>query len=430
MKVSIFGLGYVGTVSAVCLADLGHQAVGVDHNPCTVQSINEGRAPIVEPGVEDLLRRARAGDRLRATDDVEAAVLNSDISLVCAETSSNSDGSLNDEKVMAVAEQIGNVLRTKSGYHGIAIRSAVLPGTAERFASIVERVSGKREHEEFGVASNPEFLREGTSVVDFRSPPYTVVGTSDDGLAKTLLELYRGVNAPFHRVRTREAELLKSACDSFQAVKMTFANEIGAICKKFDTDSHVVMKIFAEDRKQNISPGCLKPAFAFGGSRLPKSVHAITQQSRALDVSTPLLNSLLESNEVQIQRVIDSVIERKRRRIGVLGLGLKRDTDDPLESPIVKVVATLIEKGFSVAVFDPNPTAASRLEQAITHGSCLVKDDLNEVLEQSDVVLITESGREFHQAVTKFRPDQAVLDLVRIAASPASVAGQYEGIGW
>jgi GDP-mannose 6-dehydrogenase len=427
VKVSIFGLGYVGTVSAVCLAELGHQVVGVDEDPLVVQSINEGRAPIMEPGVDTLLRRGRAAGRLRATDDVDMAVAGSDISLVCAETASNTDGSLNVEKVMRLAEQIGNVLRAKPAYHGIAIRSAVMPGTAECFARIVERASGKRAHEGFGIASNPEFLREGTSVVDFQSPPYTVVGTPDDGLAKALLELYRGINAPFHRVRPREAELLKNAYDSFQAVKVTFANEIGAICKKFDTDSHAVMKIFTEDRKQNISPTGLKPAFAFGGSRLPKGVRAITHQARALDVSTPLLNSLRESNDVQIKRVIDTVIEKKRRHVGVLGLGIKRDTDDPLDSPVVTIVEILVEKGFTVAVYDPNPAVA---KLAIPHVSCLLKDDLDEVLEQSDVVLIAENGREFHRAVTKFRPDQVVLDLVRIAMSPTAVTGRYEGIGW
>ena len=338
VNISIFGLGYVGAVSAVCLAKQGHRIIGVDTNPVKVDLMNKGIAPIVEPGVGELLQQAVTSGRLSATTNLTDAVQHTDLSLVCVGTPSSANGSLNLDQVLRVAEQAGQALRLKNTYHGLVIRSTVLPGTVEKAASVIARESGKQLGRDFGVADNPEFLREGTSVFDFENPPYTVVGGTDETIVNMLAQMYAGISAPFHAVKVREAELLKYACNSFHAVKVTFANEIGAVCKKLGIDSHAVMKIFIEDTKLNISPYYLKPGFAFGGSCLPKDVRAITYEARRLDVAAPLLQSLMPSNDAQIQRTIDWVVQTKRRKIGILGLSFKQDTDDLRESPIVTVV--------------------------------------------------------------------------------------------
>jgi GDP-mannose 6-dehydrogenase len=438
VNVSIFGLGYVGTVTAACLAHRGHHVIGVDTNRFKVDSINSGRCPIVEPGLDELLRTVLDRGQLEATDDVNSAVLKSDISLICVGTPSNPNGSLDLEQVLRVAEQIGEVLKSKPGYHGIALRSTVLPGTVDNIVQTIESVSGKRAEQDFGVASNPEFLREGTSIADFENPPFTVVGVNDDKLAHLLTELYQDLGAPLHFVKVKEAELLKYACNAFHAVKVTFANEIGAISKQLGIDSHTVMGIFAADVKLNISPLYLKPGFAFGGSCLPKDIRAITHESRTLDISTPLLNSLVVSNQVQIDRVVDWVIEKKRKRVGILGLSFKSGTDDLRESPVVRVVETLLGKGFSLSIYDPNVNISkllganrSYIEQEIPHVSSLMKDSAAEVLDQSDVVLIANRGSGFEEVPRMLRPGQTVLDLIRVSDDiTTTVAGTYEGISW
>jgi GDP-mannose 6-dehydrogenase len=437
VNISIFGLGYVGAVSAVCLAKLGHRIIGVDTNPLKTELINKGIAPIVEPGVDALLQEAVKGGRLSATTNLTDAVQHTDLSLVCVGTPSSPNGSLNLDQVLRVAEQVGQALRLKSSYHGLVIRSTVLPGTVDKAASIIARESGKQLGRDFGVADNPEFLREGTSVFDFENPPYTVVGGSDDTIVKLLQQMYSGITAPFYSVKVREAEILKYACNSFHAVKVTFANEIGAICKKLDIDSHMVMKIFTEDKKLNISPYYLKPGFAFGGSCLPKDVRAISYESRKLDIAAPLLQSLISSNEAQIQRVVDWVIQTKRKKIGILGLSFKKDTDDLRESPIVTVVEALIGKGFDLSIFDANVNIArlmgankSYIEQEIPHISSLMKGSLEEVLNHADVILIANKGEGFRTALDKIKPGQLVYDLVRISEDRTTGNGHYEGICW
>jgi GDP-mannose 6-dehydrogenase len=437
MDISVFGLGYVGTVSAACLSQTGHRIIGVDVNPFKVDSINQGKSPIVETGVEELLHRALSRGSLSATTDVTEAVMNTDISFLCVGTPSNSNGSLNLDQVMRVCEQIGVVLKSKPGYHGIAVRSTVLPGTIERVIDVIASNSGKTPGNDFGVASNPEFLRAGTSVLDFQTPPFTVVGTDDKKIAKMLGEAYETIDAPFHVVDVKEAELLKYACNSFHAVKVTFANEIGAIGKKLGIDSHAVMKMLTEDTKLNISPYYLKPGFAFGGSCLPKDVRAITYESRVLDVATPLLDSVIPSNEVQIQRVIDWVIGQKRKRIGLLGLSFKSNTDDLRESPIVKVAETLLGKGFSIAIYDSKVNisrlvGANRayIEQEIPHIAQLMQEDIEDILDHAEIILIANNDAEFGDALKKLRPDQVVLDLVRTSKESMPTTGSYEGIGW
>jgi GDP-mannose 6-dehydrogenase len=437
VNISIFGLGYVGAVSAVCLAKLGHRIIGVDTNPLKTELINKGIAPIVEPGVDVLLQQAVKEGKLSATTNLTDAVQHTDLSLVCVGTPSSPNGSLNLDQVLRVAEQVGQALRLKNSYHGLVIRSTVLPGTVDKAATIIARESGKQLGRDFGVADNPEFLREGTSVFDFENPPYTVVGGSDETIVTLLRQMYSGITAPFYAVKVREAEILKYACNSFHAVKVTFANEIGAICKKLDIDSHVVMKIFTEDTKLNISPYYLKPGFAFGGSCLPKDVRAISYESRRLDIAAPLLQSLIASNEAQIQRVVDWVIQTKRKKVGILGLSFKKDTDDLRESPIVTVVEALIGKGFDLAIYDANVNIArlmgankSYIEQEIPHISSLMKGSLEEVLTHAEVILIANKGEGFRAVLDKVKPGQLVYDLVRISEDRTTGNGHYEGICW
>ncbi|RDH77692.1 UDP-glucose/GDP-mannose dehydrogenase family protein [Mycolicibacterium moriokaense] len=438
MRVSVFGLGYVGTVTAVCLANQGHSVIGIDVNADKVDSINRGQSPIVEPGVPEALRAALDSGSLCATEDVADAVARTDVSLVCVGTPSNPNGSLNVEQVMRATSQIGSALRSKVHYHGIAVRSTVLPGTVQRVVAVIEEFSAKTVGVDFGVAANPEFLREGTSIQDFCQPPFTIVGTDDDRMVHMLEELYRTVPAPIHRVQVKEAELLKYVSNSFHALKVTFANEIGAISKVLGVDSHTVMEIFAQDTKLNISPSYLRPGFAFGGSCLPKDVRAITHEARTLDVSTPLLNSIIPSNNIQIERVIDWIVDKKKKSIGVLGLSFKSGTDDLRESPIVKVVETLLGKGYSVAIYDPfvnlsklHGANRSYIEREIPHISSLMRDHPEDVLDHADVVVIANKGAWNKDTPTALTRDHLILDLVRVSTRDSELSTErYEGIGW
>ena len=354
MNLSIFGLGYVGTISAACFARAGHTVIGVDSNVLKVDAINHGESPIVEPMLAEALKTVVEEGRLRATTDPVEAVMRSDMSLVCVGTPSNANRSPNLTYLRSVAREIASGLRVKPGYHGVVVRSTIFPGTTHQVVSILESVSGKVLGRDFGVAFNPEFLREGSSMADFEHPPFTVVGASEDRMVEMLKLLYAGITSPFHCLGIREAEFLKYACNAFHAVKITFANEIGAVCKGLDLDSHTIMKIFCEDTRLNISPAYLKPGFAFGGSCLPKDLRAITYEAQRLDLQSPLLDSLLVSNEMQIERTIQWVLELKRKKIGILGLSFKNDTDDLRGSPLVKVVETLLGKGYDLAIYDPN----------------------------------------------------------------------------
>ena len=437
MRVSVFGLGYVGTVSAVCLAAAGHDVVGVDVNADKISLINEGTSPIVEPGVDTALRKALDRGALHATSSVAEAVANTDLSLLCVGTPSNPNGSLNLDQVMRVSAQIGSALRAKAQYHGIAVRSTVLPGTVSQVVALLEASSGKAAGTAFGVAANPEFLREGTSIHDFHNPPYTIVGTDDGRLAAMLDEMYADIPAPIHFVDVTVAEILKYVSNAFHALKVTFANEIGAVCKAFDVDSHTVMDIFAQDTKLNISPSYLKPGFAFGGSCLPKDVRAITYAARAADVSTPVLASITSSNTNQIDRVVDWVIAKEKRSVGVLGLSFKSDTDDLRESPIVKVVETLLGKGYSLRIYDSNVNLSklhgsnrSYIELEIPHISSLLTDDPRDVLDGSEIILIANSGAWSDALEQATRREHLILDLVRVSSRAQLSEAKYEGISW
>jgi GDP-mannose 6-dehydrogenase len=437
MDISVFGLGYVGTVSAVGLARRGQRVIGVDIDRLKVDQIGRGISPVVEPGIADLLRAARAANLLSATTDTAAAVHSSDLSLVCVGTPSKPNGSASVEQVMRVVREIGEALRSKPTWHGVVIRSTLTPGTTDLAADVIAQASGRSAGVGFGVAMNPEFMREGTSIEDFENPPYTVVGTSDPRLAEMVAEMYAGVSGSFHQVGTREAELLKYACNAFHAVKVTFANEIGAIAKRLGVDSHKVMDLLVADTKLNVSPAYLKPGFAFGGSCLPKDLRAILYEASRLDLSVPMLSAVATSNDQQIERVIAWVLAEKRKRVGVLGLSFKSGTDDLRESPIVHVVETLLGKGCDLAVYDSNVNLArlvgankSYIEQEIPHVSLLMRSSIQEVLDHADVLLVANKGPDFREALDRLRPDQKVYDLVRIMEEPDSSDAGYQGVCW
>src|SRR6185295_6024893 len=353
MNVSIFGLGYVGCVSAACLARDGHKVIGVDINPIKVEIINEGLSPIVEPGIEDLIAAAVKNGNLSATSDSRKAVLESDLSMICVGTPGKSNGSLDLTFIKEACREVGEALASKDRYHIIVLRSTMLPGTMERTVlPALEVYSGKRAGRDFGVAVNPEFLREGSSIADFDNPPFSLIGADDEDAAAPLRKLYSRLDAPLISIGVKEAEMVKYACNCFHAVKVTFANEIGNICKAAGVDSHTVMDAFCKDTKLNLSPYYLKPGFAFGGSCLPKDLRAITHKAKEVDVEVPLLNAVLDSNRQQIERAVEMVLATGRKNIGVLGLSFKAGTDDLRESPMVTLIETLIGKGLKLAICD------------------------------------------------------------------------------
>lgn len=437
-SISVFGLGYVGCVSAACFAKEGHAVTGVDVNPAKVDMISAGKATIVELGIGELVAEMVQSGRLTATTDVAKAVQETAISLVCVGTPSRANGSLDLSYVERVSEQIGEAIRTKSTRHVVVIRSTVLPGTIhDVVVPALERTSGKKAGRDFGVCGNPEFLREGTSIRDFYDPPFTLVGADDPETGKVVAALYQGIEAPVHVIPVRTAEMVKYSCNCFHGLKVAFANEIGNICKATGVDSHEVMRIFCEDRKLNISPYYLRPGFAFGGSCLPKDLRATVYNARAYDVPVPVLEATLESNRLQIEKAVNMVLATGKRRVGVLGLSFKAGTDDLRESPMVSLIERLIGKGVQLAIYDPYVTSsrlmgANRdyIEREIPHIWELMRGSIREVLESSDAVIIGNSAGEFREIQGHLRADQPVVDLVRAFGSRLSDGNGYEGICW
>jgi GDP-mannose 6-dehydrogenase len=436
--ISVFGLGYVGCVSAACFAKEGHAVTGVDVNPAKVDMINAGKATIVEMGIGELVAEMVQSGRLVATSDVAKAVRDTAISLVCVGTPSRANGSLDLTYVERVSEQIGEAIRSKGTRHTVVIRSTVLPGTIhDVVVPALERTSGKQAGRDFGVCGNPEFLREGTSIRDFYDPPFTLVGADDPETGKVVAALYQGIEAPVHVIPVRTAEMVKYSCNCFHGLKVAFANEIGNICKATGVDSHEVMRIFCEDRKLNISPYYLRPGFAFGGSCLPKDLRATVYNARAHDVPVPVLEATLESNRLQIEKAFGMVMATGKRRVGVLGLSFKAGTDDLRESPMVSLIERLIGKGVQLAIYDPYVTSsrlmgANReyIEREIPHIWELMRGSTKEVLDTSDAVIIGNSAGEFREIQGHLRPDQPVVDLVRAFGSRVSDGNGYEGICW
>lgn len=435
--ISVFGLGYVGCVSAACFARQGHHVVGVDVSDAKVAMVNAGRSTIVEEGIGELVAEMHAAGRLRATTSVHEAVAATHVSLVCVGTPSRANGSIDLRYVERVCEQIGEALRDKADFHTVVVRSTVMPGTIDGVAiPALERGSGKRAGEGFAVVSNPEFLREGSSIKDFYDPPFTLLGAHEPSHAEPVAALYAGIAAPVHVVAVRVAEAVKYVCNCFHGLKIGFANEIGNVCKALGIDSHEVMRIFCEDRKLNISPAYLKPGFAFGGSCLPKDLRALAYQARTLDVDTPILSATLESNRRQIDRAFHMVMAAGSRRVGVLGLAFKAGTDDLRESPMVALVEMLVGRGAQVAIYDPYVHSATLMgsnkeyiEQEVPHVWSLMRGTLDEVLAEAETVVIGNSAGEFRQLDGRLRDGQPVIDLARAFGARTS-AGAYQGICW
>lgn len=438
MKIGIFGLGYVGCVTAACLAQDGHQVVGVDVNSAKVDILNSGLSPIVEPGLDVLIEKAVKSGSLRASVDYRQVVQDSDVSLICVGTPSNENGSLMLDFVKKVCREIGEALAEKNEYHVVVVRSTVLPGTVEEtLIPILEEASGCKAGVDFGVCMNPEFLREGSAIKDYYMPSLVMIGEIDQRSGDLVQQLYERVQAPLNRAPIRTAEMVKYACNSFHALKVVFANEIGSLCKANGIDGQQVMEIFVQDRQLNISPTYLRPGFAFGGSCLPKDVRALLYRAKELDVECPTLGAILPSNHNHIHQAIRMVERTRKHKIGILGLSFKAGTDDLRESPTITLVETLIGRGYQVRIFD-DKVELSRLiganklflEKELPHISSQLCSSLQELVDESEVLVITNGTKEFRQVTEMMRPDQTLIDFIGIAKNAAGLDGRYEGIGW
>ena len=437
-EISVFGLGYVGCVTAACFAKEGHSVIGIDSNPAKVEMINRGRSTILEEGIADLVEEVVNAGRLQATVDVCQAVTSSSISLICVGTPSRGNGSIDLSYIERVCRDIGAVLRQKADPHVVVVRSTVLPGTVEAVViPALEASSGKQAGVDFGVCMYPEFLREGSSIRDFYDPPFTLIGSRTPQEAEALAPLYAALDAPVFHTSLRVAETVKYASNCFHGLKVGFANEIGNVCKSLGVDSHEVMRVFCADTKLNISPAYLRPGFAFGGSCLPKDLRAFTYRAKQADIDTPILSALLESNRKQIVRAFDMVVADGRKRVGVLGLAFKAGTDDLRESPMVALIEMLIGRGMRVAVYDRDVSSANVMganreyvEREIPHIWGLMRESIDEVLDAADVVIIGNGAAEFRQLDSKLRDGHVVLDLVRVFGARASDNSTYQGICW
>jgi len=423
MKISVFGLGYVGCVSAVCLAARGHEVIGVDVNEEKVALIAAGTAPLVEERIVELTAEVVASGALRATTDVHEAVSGTEVSLVCVGTPSASNGSLSTAYLEKVAAEIGAALAQRQGErHTVVLRSTMLPGTCEELlVPILQQASGLVAGRDFGVAVNPEFLREGSSVRDFHDPPKTVVGELDEASGAPVLALYEGLPGPVFRVPVRVAEMTKYADNSFHALKIGFANEVGAVCAALGLDSHQVMEIFLADRKLNVSPAYLRPGFAFGGSCLPKDLRGLVYAARRADVAVPILEHVLPSNEEHLRRAFQLVAATGSRKVGVFGLSFKPGTDDLRESPMVALCELLVGKGYALRIYDAN-VALSRLMGAnrayiaehLPHLQDVLTDSVDEVLNHGEVLVVGSTEPAVVAALDGVADGRPVIDLVRL----------------
>ncbi|HEX7052833.1 MAG TPA: nucleotide sugar dehydrogenase [Burkholderiales bacterium] len=437
MKICVLGLGYVGAVSAGLLAKEGHEVIGVDPERAKVDLINAGRSPIIEKDLNEIIHQEVAAGRLRATTGVEDAVRHSDVVLVCVGTPSQPNGGIDLKYVRRVCEQIGTTLASHPGAPVVVVRSTMLPGTMrDVVVPLLEKHSGKRAGEEFGLCINPEFLREGTAVHDYYHPPKTVIGEINRASGDVVATLYARIPGPLIRTDIETAEMVKYADNGWHALKVGFANEIGSLCKALEVDAHKVMEIFCQDVKLNLSPYYLKPGFAFGGSCLPKDLRALLYKAKTLDVQLPILSAVLPSNQLQIERGVQAIVEKGRRRVGILGFSFKAGTDDLRESPMVEVTERLIGKGYDLRVYDRNVSLAclhganrDYILNRIPHISRLMVASVDEVLAHAETVVIGNASPEFADVPRRIGEGQSIIDFVRVCDS-RSVAGVYEGICW
>jgi GDP-mannose 6-dehydrogenase len=421
-RISIFGLGYVGAVTAACFAQRGHEVIGVDMRGEKVTLINDGRSPIVENGIEELIAEQSRAGRLSATTDPNDAVHRSDISIVCVGTPSMPDGSLNTHHVEIVSREIGAALANKAGYHVFVLRSTVLPGiTRNKIVPILEAASGKQAGRDFGVCFNPEFLREASAIDDFNKPPKTIIGALDQRGCDVLADLYSDLPAPLFRTTVETAEMAKYADNAWHALKISYGNEIGSLCKAIAVDSHDLMGMFCQDVKLNLSPYYLKPGFVFGGSCLPKDLRAIGALARCLDVRTPLLDSILPSNDAHLERALEVVRSARSRKVGVLGVTFKAGTDDARESPSVRLIQILCAEGFDVTVYDESLSLTrvmgdnrQFLLDRIPNFAQLAAEDAKALSDRVDVLVITQNTSAYRNIIRDRRKGQIVIDLVHL----------------
>jgi GDP-mannose 6-dehydrogenase len=438
-SISVFGLGYVGTVTAACLAHKGCDVIGVDPSSGKVDAMGSGRSPIVEPRVAELISEQHSTSRLRATTDPEYAVLNSEISFLCVGTPSLRNGKLDLGHIEPVCQEIGAILKKKKAFHLVVLRSTVLPGTAETIViPALEKSSGKRLGQGFGVCVNPEFMREGTAVSDFLEPSITIIGSSDAAHSSRLRDLYSWVPGRVFETSFRSAEMVKYVCNSWHAVKVAFANEVGTLAKQMSVDAESLVEIFTADTKLNISASYLKPGFAFGGSCLPKDVRALNYRAKELDLNLPLLESLMTSNQQHFERAVEMVLATGKKNVAVLGLSFKAATDDLRESPQVQLVKRLLGEGCEIRIWDDNVSLGrligsnrEYIESAIPHIGSLMRSSLETTLEQAEVVVVGTRGLDPEVLKQHIRPEQHVIDLVNLERPRRTdVNHSYEGICW
>jgi GDP-mannose 6-dehydrogenase len=423
MKIAVFGLGYVGCVSAACLADLGHEVCGVDVSAHKVALMRDGNPPVTEPGLDQLLATVLREKRLRVTTSPAEALEGAEVSMICVGTPSQPNGNLSTDNMDRVIEQVGAALAGRTDYHVVAIRSTMLPGlVASRVVPRLEAASGRRVGESLGLCVNPEFLRESTAIEDFRKPPFTIIGQMDERSGDTLARVYESLAAPVHRVAPDAAAMVKYACNAFHALKVSFANEIGSLCRELAIDGKKVMEIFCQDTHLNISKAYLRPGFAFGGSCLPKDLRALLYTARHQDVSLPVLGAVLPSNDLHIQRMVDLVVSLNRRRVALLGLSFKPGSDDLRESPLVRLAESLIGKGFQLRIYDEEVSLSNLfgrnreyIEAVLPHVQDLLQTDLGAVLDSADIVIVGKRLRDESQPISQIRPEQIVLDLTTSA---------------
>ncbi|MFZ0322118.1 MAG: nucleotide sugar dehydrogenase [Candidatus Sulfotelmatobacter sp.] len=438
LAISVFGMGYVGSVTAACFAHVGHRVTGVDVSPAKVEMMASGRSPIIEARMSELVEEGYRSGQLHATTDAAQAVLDSEISFVCVGTPSLRSGKLDLSYVERVVYEIGAALKQKNSYHVIVVRSTVLPGTTESLViPALEKASGRRAGADFGICYNPEFMREGSAVADFLQPPYTVLGAQDTKDLALVRRLYKTIPGTVFETSISVAEMVKYVCNAFHAVKIGFANEVGTLCKSLGVNAEAVTKIYTSDTKLNISPAYLAPGFAFGGSCLPKDLRALGHRAKELDLELPLLESVLPSNALHIDRAVEAVLRTNKKKIAFLGLSFKPGTDDLRESPQVQMIKRLLGEGSQLRVWDRDVSlgrlAGSNrqyIEEVIPHIGSLLSADLDDVVRSGEVVIIATKV-DNDQLAGCLRPDQIVIDLVNlVSASRPVTAASYQGICW
>jgi len=436
--ISVFGLGYVGSVTAACLSGKGHQVLGIDVSKEKVESLAMGRTPILEPGIQEIISESHAKGLLSATLDVDRAVLETEISFICVGTPSLPNGKLDLRGIKKVCEQIGASLKTKAGFHVVVTRSTILPGTtADVITAALEDASGKKAGKDFGVATNPEFLREGSAIRDFLNPPMTVLGVSDPHSEKLLKDLYSWVPAELFAVPVYAAEMVKYACNTFHALKVAFANEIGTLCKHAGVDTEGVTRIFQSDKQLNISTYYLNPGFAFGGSCLPKDVRALAYLGKELDCRMPLIEAILPSNNEHIERAAQTILARGKKKVGMLGLSFKSGTDDLRESPQVLLIKKLIGEGCQPRIWDENVylgrligSNRQYIEDNIPHIGSLLTNDMDQVVAESELIVVS-TKIDNARVEALLRPHHVVIDLIGLHKQKRlRHDGEYEGICW